>query len=163
MVLVMISTFVFADVNLDKLQAAHKNAMKFNGRADVLTQRDAKMVFVQSGKDVASLCIASEVVTGYMESDTNKKFYWEVTPIEGGIKITIKVNILGKTYEKTIIVKFDGKELAVSADSTERVDYWCIVKCAGTSALECISCGTNWVCWATCAGPSVVSCIKGCF
>ncbi|NUM35494.1 MAG: hypothetical protein HUU50_13180 [Candidatus Brocadiae bacterium] len=163
MVLVMVCTVVFAD-NFEKLQAAHKNAMKFYGRAELLTQRDAKMVVVQSNKDVASLFIASELVTGYMETDNNKKFYWEVTPIEGGVKIYIKVNVLGKVFEKTIIIKFGEKDLAVSADSTdERVDTWCIVKCAGSSALSCLYCGTNWVCWATCAGPGVISCIKGCF
>jgi len=50
MVLVMVSTVVFADVNFEKLQANHKNAMKFYGRADLLAQRDAKMVFVHTGK-----------------------------------------------------------------------------------------------------------------
>lgn len=162
MVLVMVCSVVFAD-NFEKLQAAHKNAMKFYGRAELLSQRDAKMVVVQTNKETASLFIAEELVTGYMETEANKKFYWEVTPIEGGVKIYIKVNILGKVYEKTIIIKFGDKEIAVSANSNDRADVWCIIKCAGSSALSCLSCGTNWVCWATCAGPSVISCIKDCF
>lgn len=160
MVLVMVCTVVFAD-NFEKLQNAHKNAMKFYGKAELLNQRDAKMVFTQVGQNTASLFITNDIVTGYMESVDNKKVYWEVTPIEGGVKIYIKINILGKVFEKTVIIKFGEKEIAVSTDSSER--NWCVVKCAGTVALKCLYCLTNWVCWATCAGPGVVDCIKDCF
>lgn len=162
MVLVMVSTVVFAG-DFDKIQTNHKNAMKFYGKADLLAQRDAKMMFVNTGSNVASVFVGTDMSTGYMEN-ADKKIYWEVTPIEGGIKITIKINVFGKIIEKVIIIKYGEKDLGVKVEaSDDRVDPICIIKCAGSAALKCLPCATNWVCWATCAGPDVVSCIMGCF
>lgn len=163
LVLMMVSTVIFADGVYEKIQVNHKNAMKFYGRADLLAQRDGQMMLVHTGKGVASVFVGSEMSTGYME-EGNKKVYWEVTPIEGGFKIYIKINILGKIFEKTIIIKTAEKDFSVKLETADdRVDTWCIVKCAGSAALKCLYCATNWTCWATCAGPDVVSCIMGCF
>jgi len=165
MVLVMVCSVVFAD-NFEKLQTAHKNAMKFYGRAELLSQRDAKLITVQANRnDVASLLMTNELVTGYMETEGNRKIYWEVIPIEGGAKIVIKINILGKVYEKTIIVKFGEQEMTFSADSNDR-DAMCLIKCAGNAALGCAYCLINKVCWIACLGtssPSIISCVMGCF
>jgi hypothetical protein len=41
-------------------------------------------------------------------------------------------------------------------------DYWCIARCAGWSALKCLYCLTNWVCWLSCGGYSAYQCAKEC-
>lgn len=158
--ILMVSGFVFADVNFDALRAAHLNAMKYYGRADVA---EGQMVFVAVGKEMASVYFGEELSTGYVEQK-EKKFYWEITPIEGGVKIYIKVNILGQVYEKTFIIKFADKEIAIKGQGTEdRYDWMCIIKCVGNSAFKCIDCMTDWKCWAKCAGADVVGCVMGCF
>ncbi|HPY75880.1 MAG TPA: hypothetical protein PLB63_10805 [Planctomycetota bacterium] len=151
-----------AEVNLEALQAAHMNAMKYNGRADVLQQKDSKMFFTLIETEMASIFQTEELVTGYTVIE-GKKIYWEVTPVEGGLKITIKINILGKTFEKSFIIKISKNNFNVElAGDGERVDPKCLLNCAA-NALSCISCGTNWPCWAICAGISVVPCVKKCF
>ncbi|MBP7020734.1 MAG: hypothetical protein KBC30_02780 [Planctomycetes bacterium] len=151
-----------AEVNLEALQAAHMNAMKYNGRADVLQQKDSKMFFTLIETEMASIFQTEELVTGYTVIE-GKKIYWEVTPVEGGFKITIKINILGKTFEKSFIIKISKNNFNVElAGDGERVDAGCLLKCAA-NALSCLRCGTNLGCWAICAGPKIITCVTGCF
>ena len=89
-----------AEVNLEALKADHLNAMKYNGRADILQQKDSTMFFMLIETDMASIFQTEELVTGYTVME-GKKVYWEVTPVEGGIKITVKINILGKILERS--------------------------------------------------------------
>ena len=35
----------------------------------------------------------------------------------------------------------------------------CVVRCAGSRAVKCLSCGTSPVCWARCVGPSAARCV----
>jgi len=42
------------------------------------------------------------------------------------------------------------------------INIWCMVKCAGSTALGCAYCLTNPVCWGFCAGPGAVSCLSKC-
>ncbi len=59
---------------------------------------------------------------------------------------------------------YAGNTAGETAPGVEgQFDFLCALKCAGSTALSCIKCGTDLGCWATCAGPGVVSCIKGCF
>jgi len=109
--ILMVSGFVFADVNFDALKAAHINAMKYYGRADVA---EGQMVFVAIGKEMASVYFGNELSTGYVEKN-DQKFYWEITPIEGGVKVYIKVNILGKIYEKPSSSNSQTKKLRSKA------------------------------------------------
>lgn len=154
----MVASLAFA--NPAELQKKHMAAQKFNG---FQMERDGQFMIVPVGENMASVYLGTEMGTGYMEKG-EVKAYWEIIPIEGGVKIIIKINILGKIYEKEIIIKFNNAQanIAVSG-SDERVDWTCLLKCAGSAAFSCISCGTNWTCWATCAGPQVVSCVMGCF
>jgi len=145
-------------VNFDALKAAHMNAMKYYGRGDA----EGQMVFVAMGKEMASVFYGNDLSTGYVEQG-DKKFYWEITPIEGGVKVYIKVNILGKIYEKTFVILFNGKEAVIKGEGDERYDWMCILKCAGSAAFKCLDCMTDWKCWAKCAGADVVSCVMGCF
>lgn len=154
----MLASMAFAGpADIERL---HKIAQKANG---FQVERDGQFMFVPVGQNLASLYLGSEMGTGYMK-DGEKNVYWEIIPIEGGVKIIIKINIAGKIYEKIIIIKFNNNQATVAVDGTqERVDWACLLKCAGSAAFSCISCGTNWTCWATCAGPQVVSCVMGCF
>lgn len=157
----MVANFLFAEVNLDELKAKHLDAMKNAGRADVM--RDGQMFFVAVGQSMGSMYMGEDLSTGYTERG-DRKIYWEVTPVEGGIKITIKIEILGKVYEKSFIIKLADKEVAIKGEGTQdRYDWMCIVKCVGSAAFKCIDCMTDWKCWAKCAGPDVVSCVMGCF
>jgi len=154
--LCILVSFAFAE----NLQKKHEAAMKFNG---VAVQRDGQFLMLNAGQGDVSVYLGSEMGTGYMERG-DKKIYYEITPIEGGVKIYIKINILGKIFEKTIIIKFDNTQATVAVEgSNDRYDWMCLLKCAGSAAFKCISCGTDWKCWATCAGPDVVSCVMGCF
>ena len=154
-----------AEVNLEALQAAHMNAMKYNGRADVLQQRDAAVTYFTVVKtDMASVYECEDIVTGYTVIE-GKKIYWEITPIEGGFKITIKINIFGKTFEKSFIIKLEDNIASVQfpeMDERIDVDWKCLAKCGG-NALQCIDCLKDWKCWAKCAGPGLISCIMDCF
>jgi hypothetical protein len=157
----MVANFLFAEVNLDELKAKHLDAMKNYGRSDVMN--DGKMFFVAMGQTMGSVFMGNELSTGYVENG-DKKFYWEITPVEGGIKITIKIEILGKVYEKSFIIKLADREVAIQGEGTQdRYDWLCIVKCVGSAAFKCISCMKDWQCWAKCAGPDIVSCVMGCF
>lgn len=161
----MISGFVFADVNFDALKASHINAMKYYGRS--ANVENGQMVFMVVGDQMASVYFGEDLSTGYVEKD-EKKFYWEVTPIEGGVKIYIKVNILGKVYEKTIIIKFGDKQFSVLADGStdDRVDWTCLLNCATGSAAPCLSCIINKDCWISCImknAPGLIGCVMGCF
>jgi len=154
--LCVLLSFAFAQ----DLQKKHEAAMKANG---FMIERDGKFMMLNAGNGDVSVYLGSEMGTGYME-EGDKKIYYEVFPIEGGVKIVIKINILGKIFEKTIIIKFDNNQATVAVEgSNDRYDWSCVLKCAGSAAFKCIACLTNWVCWATCAGPSVVSCVMGCF
>ncbi len=155
-ILCVLLTVAFAQ-NIAELQKKHAAAMKANG---MIVERDGQYMVSTTG---ASIYLGTEMGTGYMESG-DKKIYWEVIPIEGGVKIVIKINIFGKIYEKTIIIKFDNTQASIALEgSNDRYDWMCILKCAGSAAFSCISCGTDWKCWATCAGPQVVQCVMGCF
>ena len=154
---------IMAD-ELDKLQEAHKNAMKFHGRADLMTRGAGKMVFMSTAKGkMVSAYLDKELCTFYAE-DQDKKFYVEWKLIPGGIEITFHVNILGHEIVKTVTILFNNDSLVIKGSAgDEKYDWWCLVKCVGGKIFECISCGTDWKCWGTCAGADVVSCVMGCF
>ena len=163
-VCMMVAMVANAEGNLDKLKAAHLNAMKYYGRAEAMNERDSKVFFMSTSKGMASVFLGENLSTGYMESG-DRKIYWEITPIPGGFKIVIFINILGKTYEIPIIIKLADGELSVKVEeSAQRYDWMCLLKCVGTSVLaKCLHCKLDWKCWATCAGPDVVQCVMGCF
>lgn len=157
---VLLASLVFADGwNQEALKAAHVKAMQANG-----VRADGQFMVQPFGKSIASIYLGSDMGSGYTEQG-DRKIYWEVIPIEGGIKIIIKVEIFGQVFEKVIIIKFENNQANISVDSTaERVDWMCLLKCAGTTAFKCFpQCGTDWKCWITCAGADVVSCVMGCF
>lgn len=148
--------------NLEALKDAHMNAMKYNGQAYRLQEKSGEMYFTTVGTAMASIFSDEDIVIGYTEK-AEKKIYWEVTPVEGGIKITVTVNILGQTFTKSIIIKLEGQSFAVINASEDRgFDWKCLVRCGG-NALQCIDCGTDWKCWAKCAGPDLVNCVMDCF
>ena len=69
-----------------------------------------------------------------------------------------------QSLDNNAITLSGGNAAAVAAPGVEgALDFLCALKCAGSTALSCLKCGTNLGCWATCAGPQVVSCISGCF
>jgi hypothetical protein len=77
-VLAMIfASFTAADVNFEKLKAAHIVAMKYHGHATLAVERDASMIFMSMDKGVASVCYGKEMASAYMEKG-NSKFYWTV-------------------------------------------------------------------------------------
>ncbi|MBP7020731.1 MAG: hypothetical protein KBC30_02765 [Planctomycetes bacterium] len=153
-----------AEVNLEALKADHLNAMKYNGRADILQQKDSTMFFMLIETDMASIFQTEELVTGYTVME-GKKVYWEVTPVEGGIKITVKINILGKILERSFIIKISKNNINIEflADN-ERVNIPedCIRMCS-VPVLKCLPCGIDRKCWAECLGPKVILCLKQCF
>lgn len=148
--------------NLEALKDAHMNAMKYNGQAARLQERSGEMYFATVGTTMASMFADEDIITGYLEK-SEKKIYWEVTPIEGGVKITITVNVLGQTFTKSIIIKLEGKALTVVDESEDRYDWMCLVKCVGGKVFECLDCLTDWKCWGNCAGADAVNCVMGCF
>jgi len=63
-----------AEVNLDALKTAHLNAMKYNGRANVLQERDGSvMYFTVIQTEMASVFQSEELVTGYTVIEGKKK------------------------------------------------------------------------------------------
>lgn len=157
-VCVALVSLVSAD--FEKVREAHLNAMKYYG---LTTQRDGKLFYAPVGGKMASMYIGDKVSTGYVEKE-GKKIYWEVTPVEGGFKICIKVNIFGKTFEKCFVVKVAKDNVSIKAvGGDDRYDWMCLLQCVGPKVFECISCGLDWKCWGTCAGPGVVNCVMGCF
>ncbi|HRU51852.1 MAG TPA: hypothetical protein P5543_06660 [Planctomycetota bacterium] len=151
-----------AEVNLEALKAAHLNAMKYNGRADILQQKDSTMFFMLIETDMASIFQTEGLVIGYTVME-GKKIYWEVTPVEGGIKITVKINILGKILERSFIIKISKNNINIEflADN-DRVDIGDCFRMCSVPALKCFPCGIDRKCWAECLGPKVISCLKKC-
>ncbi|HON43822.1 MAG TPA: hypothetical protein P5543_06655 [Planctomycetota bacterium] len=153
-----------AEVNLEALKADHLNAMKYNGRADVLQQKNSIMYYTHIETEMASIFQTEELVTGYTVME-GKKVYWEVTPVEGGIKITIKINILGKIFERSFIIKTskNNVNIELTEDDNRGWDYECLRICA-VKALKCLHCLQDWWgCWAKCVGPIVVPCVMKCY
>ncbi len=163
LVCLFVASLVFAEVNFKALENAHKIMQKVKGT--MLEEAGTYMIGNVNGR-VCSLWMGSQKGSGYMEVE-NIKVYWELIPIEGGVKIILHFNVLGKEYTKEIIIKFNGQEANVAVageDSRVEVDWGCLTKCAA-GALSCLKCGADWKCWLSCAGPQVINCIidNGCF
>ena len=148
--------------NLDQLQEAHKNAMKFHGRADLMSRDTGKMVVMAGSKGLVSAYLDKEICTFYAENK-DKKFYIEWKLIPGGIEITIHINILGQEIVKVITIMFGKDSVSIKGSpSDDRVDWGCLLDC-GSGLIKCLHCGTDWTCWAMECGLEVVSCVMGCF
>ncbi len=160
LVCLFVASFVLAEVNFKALENAHKIMQKAKG--SMLEEAGTYMMGNSNGR-VCSLWVGNTKATGYMEMDA-RKIYWEIVKIEGGIKLIIHVNILGKEYTKEFIIKFGDTEVAVTAvEDGSRVNYICLVACVGQIAFKCWpQCGTNLSCWIGCAGGDA-GCILGCF
>jgi len=61
-----------AEVNLEALKADHLNAMKYNGRADVLQQKNSIMYYTHIETEMASIFQTEELVTGYTVMEGKK-------------------------------------------------------------------------------------------
>jgi len=85
-----------AEVNLDALKAAHMNAMKYNGRADVLQQRDAAVTYFTVVKtDMASVYECEDIVTGYTVIE-GKKSIGKLPLLKVVLKLPLKSIFLEK-------------------------------------------------------------------
>ena len=60
-------------------------------------------------------------------------------------------------YKGAVSTGEESSGLAMTAD------IGCLVRCVGTTAYNCIHCGSDLACWAECAGPQAVGCIAECF
>ncbi len=157
LVCLICASVVFAEINVENLTKAHQAAQQKFG---VVAERDGQYLVSTINGKICSIYGDANLGTGYME-DGDRKIYWEIIPIPGGVKIIIKIELFGKLFEKEIIIKFGEKDVSVSSESTRGCDWGCIAGCAG-GALGCISCGTNWICWVGCAGASVLPCAMKC-
>jgi hypothetical protein len=144
--------------DFEKLQASHITAMKYYGHAPIMAERNHKMVFMPCGNVMASACIGTNMATAYAEKG-DRKIYWHVEKIEGGLLITIKINIAGITITRSFKITMSDREICFAdlnwADQGQRIDWSCVLK----QAPGCAGCGTDWMCWLGCAGSAILKCL----
>lgn len=163
MTILLVFTLVNAqELNLENLKASHIEAMKHNGHATLLEQRDIKMVFVSCGQGIASACYGETLATAYMEKG-NVKVYWYVEKVENGVILTIKLTVNDVTYTRSYKITWSDTEFRFLDLDSGKVDNsrfsidW---DCLKSKLPGCITCLLNWVCWLTCGGSAVWGCIN---
>jgi len=156
---VIFASFAAADVNFEKLKAAHMVAMKYHGHATLAAERDASMIFMSIDKGIASVCYGKEMASAYMEKG-NSKFYWTVEKTQSGVLISSKVNVNGVKYSRTVEVSINEGEVSIRqrTDLDEGARVSCDWGCLAKKFFGCISCFKDWKCWLSCAGPGIWEC-----
>jgi len=160
-VLALIVSFAMAEVNFEKLRAAHIVAIKYHGHAPMMAERDNSMVFMAVGNNIASVCYGKEIASAYMEKD-NAKYYWYVEKTQNGVLVTSKANINGAKYSRSIEVVMNEGDTIIrqrpDLDEGSRVS--CDWICLAQKFLGCLKCLKDWTCWLSCAGPGIWECCK---
>ena len=156
----MLATFVTADVDIDKLKAAHIAAMKYHGQGDLLLQKDNKMIYLACGKDVASGFYSPNMATGYVEND-KAKMYWTIERKLNYIIVVVFLKINGADYQRSFqLSEKEGelvlKDLNWKSGTRIDVDWDCIKKKFPSCALTCLG---NWVMCLACIGEAAWKCV----